>query len=216
MYCSCVSKRWFSIGLIWLYGSSKRTEFTFCRGREIVAWGGAVFLDVFLLLKYFACDPCLWFFWRIFSLNDFLWMYNGPLKGKLSSVTSCCIENSFTPLLLIPHPIQYYFRYGIDEVLGIWNDMGWYFWLLFLCCHCWILFLCWCWWLVFLWVCWRWFGPLWCWNVFPKFRLKMGSIIEWYGVMYISAVYRVSNTPSIVGVSVMESCFICGRCSKFL
>ena len=44
---------------------------------------------------------------------------NFPLKGQVSSFPSCSIYNSLTPLLLIPHPRQTYFRYGIDEVLDL-------------------------------------------------------------------------------------------------
>ena len=41
------------------------------------------------------------------------------------------------------------------------------------------------------WVCWCWFGPFWCWNVFQKFRLTMGPIIEWDEVMSINYFSRV-------------------------
>ena len=51
-------------------------------------------------------------------------MYIGPLKGGFSSVLSCCINSSLTHLLLGPHPRQLYFRYGIEDVLGLWKDMG--------------------------------------------------------------------------------------------
>ena len=111
------------------------------------------------------------------------------------------------------------FRYGIDDVMDIWNDLCWYCWLVFMCWYCWPLFLwwycclvfiCWYWWLVFLWVFWRLFGPLWCWNVFTKLMLTMGSIIEWDGFMSMSAVYRVSNISYILGVNMLESWSLCG------
>ena len=52
---------------------------------------------------------------------------------------------------------------------------------------------------VFLWVGWSWFGPLWCCSVFPKFLLTMGSIIEWEGVMSISAIYRIQTFLQFLG-----------------
>ena len=135
MFYSCVLILWFSswvfyIGLIWSYGSSKRTELTFGQWKEIVSLGGAV-LDVYLfLLKYFGHDTCLWLLWRILmqscSLVDFFLMNKGPTKGQLYSFPSCYINNYITPLLLSTNPIQYYFRYGIDEALDLWKDMGWY------------------------------------------------------------------------------------------
>ena len=140
------------------------------------------------MYQYFYWSPWIvihFIFLSSYYLAEFLFMKNCPLKGKVSSITSCSINNSITLLLLSPHTIQYSLRYGIDEVLGIWYDLCWYCWLVFFCWYCW---------LVFMWVCWRWFGPFWCWNAWPKFRLTMGSIIEWYYVMSISSVYRVSNT----------------------
>ena len=80
MSCSCLSIRWlFSwwlfIWWIWSYGSSNWTWFDFGRGREMFAWGGPVFLDVYLfLLKSFVLDPCLWLFWRICYLGSFACM----------------------------------------------------------------------------------------------------------------------------------------------
>ena len=54
------------------------------------------------------------------------------------------------------------------------------------------------------------FFPFLCWNLFPKFLLTMGSIIEWDVVMSISAVSRVSNIYSFLGVNVRDSCWFCG------
>ena len=139
----------------------------------------------------------------------FLFMYNGPLKGKFSSFTSYCINNYLTHLLLIPHTIQYCLSYEFYEVLGIWKDLVWYCWLLFLCWYCWLVFLCWCSLLVFLRMCLSLFVTFWCWNLLPKFLLTMGSIVEWYGVMSVSAISRVSKISSILGVNVMDICCIC-------
>ena len=192
MSCSCLLMRWvylwvLYVGLIWSYGYSKRTDFTFGQGREILAWGGPVLLDVSLfLLNSFGHDPCLWLFLISCSMGEFLCIYIGPPKGKFSSVTSCCIKYSLTPFFLSRHPIHSSFGYRIDEVLGIWKDlcwycwqvfMCWYCWQVFLCYYCWLFFLCWCCWMVLLWVFWRWFGPFWCCNILPKFLLTMGSII---------------------------------------
>ena len=158
MSWSCVSIRWFSswifyVGLMCSYGSPNRTEFNFGWAQAIVAWVEAVFLDVYLfLLKYFARNQFLWLFWRSLWLTFYVFT-NVTLKGKLSSVPSFCINNYLTPLLLSPHPIQSYFRYGIYEFLGVWNNLVWYCWLVFLFWYCWLLFMCWCFWLVFLWVC---------------------------------------------------------------
>ena len=52
-------------------------------------------------------------------MDEFLFMNNGPLKGQVSSFPSCCINSYLTTLLLIPHPINSYFRCGIDEFLCI-------------------------------------------------------------------------------------------------
>ena len=90
-----------------------------------------VFGCIFILLKSFGSDSCFWLFWRSCSLGFFACMYNGLLKGNFSIVSSCYINSSLTPLLLFPHTIQFSFRYGIDDVLGIWKDLGWYYWLVF-------------------------------------------------------------------------------------
>ena len=143
-------------------------------------------------------DPFLWLFWRSCSLDEFLFINNGPLKGQVSSFQSCFVHDYLTPLLLSPHKIQPSFRHGIYEVLAIWYNLDWYCWL------------------VFLWVCWCLFGPFWCWNVFTKFRLTMGSIIWWEYFMSVSAISRVTKTSSIVGVDLVESWWLCGRRSSFL
>ena len=96
----------------------------------------------------------------IFSFSTVL-MNNGPLKGKISSFLSCCINNYLNNLLSRPQARQYSFRYIIYEVLGIWYYLGWYCWLFFKC------------------GCWCWFGPFCWWKVLPKFLLKIGSILEW-------------------------------------
>ena len=57
-------------------------------------------------------------------MGSYTCMYNGPLKGQIFSVQSCYISSSLTPLLLTPHPIQFYFRYSIDDVLLILKDLG--------------------------------------------------------------------------------------------
>ena len=108
--CSCVSIRWvpslvFSIGLIWSYGYSKWNELTFGLWQAIVAWRGSVLGVSVFLLNPFGCVPFLWLFWRSCYLAEFLFMKNGPLKGKLSSFPSCCINKYLKPLLLSPHPI---------------------------------------------------------------------------------------------------------------
>ena len=145
-----------------------------------------VFYVSLFLSKSFGYDPRLWLFWRSCSLGEFVCLYNGPPKRKFSSVPSCYIGSSLTPFLLIPHTRQFYFRYAIEDALDIWKDLGWYCWIgfmswccwpVFLCWHCCLVLLCWYCWLVSLLVCWFWFGTLWWWDVFPKFLLKMGSII---------------------------------------
>ena len=40
----------------------------------------------------------------------------------------------------------------------------------------------------------------------------MGSIIEWDKVVSMSAVSRISNISSILGVDVRGSCRLCGLC----
>ena len=80
LVCStCVSTRWLSsyvlsIGLIWSYGSSNQTEFTFGQLQAIVTLGGAVLYLSVCLLKSLGRDPFLWFLWRIYSLDAILFM----------------------------------------------------------------------------------------------------------------------------------------------
>ena len=53
-------------------------------------------------------------------------MYNGNLKGKFSSVPSCCINSSLTPFLLIPHPRNFLsgMLFNMFYVFGrIWVDI---------------------------------------------------------------------------------------------
>ena len=117
---SWVSSLVFSIGFIWSCGYSKRTEFILGWLRVILSLGGAD-LDVpVFLLKYLGIDTLLWLFWRSFSISSCFLMNNGPLKGHYSNFPSCCINNYLNTLLLIPHEGHYYFRYGIDDVIGIW------------------------------------------------------------------------------------------------
>ena len=60
-----------SIGLIWSFGSSNRTEFTFSWWRSVVAWKGSV-LDVSVfLLTSLGHDKFVWFFWGSCSLDAF-------------------------------------------------------------------------------------------------------------------------------------------------
>ena len=161
----------------------------------------------------------------VFLWLPFAYMYTDPLKGQFYSVTSCCINSSLTPLLLSPHPRKFSFMYRIENTLCIWKDMGWYCWLGFLCWCCWPVFLCWyccivvLWWyfwLKFLLVCWQLFGTFWWWNVFTNLLLKMGSIIEWYGLMSMSAVSRVSKISSIEGNNMIDSWLLCGWRSNLL
>ena len=185
MSCSCGSRRlvcslWLFIWWIYSYGSSKRTEFYFWQWQRIVSGEGPVFLDAHLfLLNSFGLDPYLWLFWISCSMVAFACMYNGTLKGKCSSVPSCCMWISLTPLLLIPHPRNFSFRYGIEDVLCLWKDLGQYYWLyfgwpVFLCWYCYLWVIWWYFWMEFQLVCWSWFGPFWLWNVFPKFLLTIG------------------------------------------
>ena len=48
------------------------------------------------------------------------------MKFNVSNFPTCCINNSLTNLLLIPHPQQSYFRYGIEDFIGLWKDLDWY------------------------------------------------------------------------------------------
>ena len=153
-----------------------------------------------LLWNSFQCSFCnyklVWTFqthWVKYS-TQYIWI----IQKKYSSEYYVSYHNYLTPLLLSPHTIRSSFRYEIDEVLGLWYCMGWYFWLLFL------------------WMCWRLFGTLWWWNVLQKFWFTMGSIMEWAVDMSTSNVSRVSNTSSIVDWNIIESWFLCGRNSNFL
>ena len=66
---------------------------------------------------------------------------NGPLKGDVSNLPPCCINNYITTLLLSPNTWQSSFRYVIEDCFDLWKYMDWY---------CWPLFFC---------TCWYWFGP---------------------------------------------------------
>ena len=75
MSCSCVLIRWLSpcvspVVLIRSYRSSRRTEFTFGKGRENVAWGGPVFLYV----SFFYCSPLVVIHVCDCSEGFFLWV----------------------------------------------------------------------------------------------------------------------------------------------
>ena len=111
------------------------------------------------------------------------------------------------------------FRYGIEDVIYLWKDMGWYHWLgslwwccwpVVLCWYCCLVVMWWYFWLEFLLVCWRWFVLFWWWNVFTKFLLTKGSIIEWYRLMSISAVSIFSKISYIEGLKIMKSWSLCG------
>ena len=123
--------------------------------------------------------------------------------GKFSSFPSFCINNYLTHFLSSKQLIQSSSRNGIDELLGLWKNLGWYFWLFFLCWYFWLVFLCCCCWIVYFCACWLWFGPFWCWNILPKFRLKIISIIDWDNCMSIYDVSGVSKNSSIVGVKLV-------------
>ena len=71
------------------------------------------------LLKYLGCDTLLLFSRRRCYPAAFFLMKNGLLKGQVSNFPPCCINNYLTNLLLSSHTRQYYFRYGIDEFLGL-------------------------------------------------------------------------------------------------
>ena len=74
-------------------------------------------LDVSVfLLKSFGCDKILLLFSWSRSQAEFFFKNNGPLKGQVFNFPSCCINNYLMPLLLIPHPSQSYFRYGINGI----------------------------------------------------------------------------------------------------
>ena len=119
-------------------------------------------------------------------------------ESRKSNFPSLCINSYNTPLLLGPQTRQYSFRYGIDEVLGIWYDLNWYFWP------------------VFLWIKWNLFGQLFWWQVLPKFLLTIWYIMELAVDMYTSAVSRVLNTSSIMKKNTVESWCLCGNSPNFL
>ena len=52
-------------------------------------------------------------------MDGYFFMNNGPLNGQLSIFLLCCISNYLTTFLLMAHPIQSYYKDGIDEVLGL-------------------------------------------------------------------------------------------------
>ena len=139
----CTNKVSVSIGisvvLMCLYGSSKRTDFTLVLWRSIVALVGAEIEVSIFKLKSFDIYPCLWLLWRGCSLSVFFFTDNCPLKGDVSNFLLFWINNSLIPLLLIPHPRKSYFRYVVEEFLGLWMDICWYCWPVVLCI-CWSLF----------------------------------------------------------------------------
>ena len=139
-------------------------------------------------------------------------MYNGTLKVQWSSVPSYFINDSITPLLLIPHPIQFLsgmllMRSWVLEI--IWFDTFGYY----LCvdtvdyCFCvGTVYYCFC------------VGAVdWCFCVCVDTDLVhsyvgmycQNSCWQWDGFMSMSAVSRISNISSILGVNVRDSCWLC-------
>ena len=110
------------------------------------------------LFRYLGINPCLLLFWRSCYLADVFLIKNCPLKRNVPNFPSCCINNSPTYLLSIPHPKHFSFWYGIEKFLDLRNDLDWY---------CWP---------VYLWTCWTCFGPFWSWKVLPKLLLRKGSV----------------------------------------
>ena len=133
---------------MWSYRSSNHNDFNFGWIWETLSWWGSVLYVSVFLLKSLGRGPFLCFFLRSCSMDSFFFVNNVPLKVQVSIFPSCWINSSLMPFWLSPHHRQSSFRYLIDEVLGIWYDLGWY-------CL-----------LVFLWVCRRWFRPLWWWYVY--------------------------------------------------
>ena len=122
---SCASIRWvsslvFSIVFVWSYGSTNNTGFTlvlWCTSLDLV--GPEIYVSTFLL-NYLGLHTCLWFLLTIFSVADFFLINNCPMKGNVSDLPSCWINNSLTYFLLIPHARQFTFRCGGDKLIDIW------------------------------------------------------------------------------------------------
>ena len=167
----------------WIQFRSMMSNFSF---------GASWYWCINIFVGIFGLDTCLLLFWIICSLAASFLMTNGPLKGHISNFLSFCINNSLTPLLVSPYPIQSSFRYGIEEVLGILKDFYLY---------CWPVGLC---------TCWRWFDPLLWWRLFPISLLTICSIMQWAVDMSISYVSKFSNNYSIMKWNIVESWCLCG------
>ena len=179
---------------------SKRTEITLGLWQEIVALGGPELHVSIFLLKSFGIDTCLWLLWIRCSLDAFLLMNIGPWKGMFPDFLSCCINHSFIYLLSFLHPRHFSFRYVIDDIFGIWNDVDFYFWPVGLCTW---------------WSC---FGLFWWWKVLSKILLKIRSImiVYWAVDMCTFDFSRDSNTSSMVKQNLVGSWCLFVFCSDFL
>ena len=72
------------------------------------------YVCISIFVEVFESWYNLCLFLKICSLAASFFQNNDTLEGQVSSSLSCCIGTSLTPLFLIKHTIQAYFRYIID------------------------------------------------------------------------------------------------------
>ena len=192
MCSSCEFTMWvsslvLSIGLMWSYGSENWTDFTLGLWRKRVAlWGPE--LDVLtFLLKSLGLYQCLWLLWRSYYLAEFLLIKRVLWKGgRILNLTSWCINNYLTSLLLMAHAIKIYFRFGSDKFIDLWKDLDWY---------CWP---------VCLWKCWNWLGLLW-WRKWWSQCVKHTIWVDWVWEIRCKGLGNTLVLNTLGSVAIKES-----------
>ena len=121
-----------SVVSIWSCGSTKRTGFNLCLClTRVNLWGHEFDVSIFLL-KSLGVYPCQLLFWSNCSLAAFFLINNGPLKGRVSGLPKFFINTFPNSFLSSLHPIHSSFRYVGEKFFGIWKDVDWYCWPIFL------------------------------------------------------------------------------------
>ena len=83
----------------------------------------SIFVEVFWSWSFFV------FVQKELFYGCIIFYKNCPLEGKISNPPSFYINKYLTPLLMSPHPRNYFFRYVIGEVICLWYVLDWYCWL---------------------------------------------------------------------------------------
>ena len=95
-------------------------------------FGGTLFWCVNIFVEVLGLDIGLWFFESNFSSVSFFLINNGPLKGRVSGLPKFFINTFPNSFLSSLHPIHSSFSYVGEKFFGIWKDVDWYCWPIFL------------------------------------------------------------------------------------